>query len=45
MSLTVRRHPDWTPRSAPTVKSAEASISTASTPRYDQRSYWFSSGL
>ena len=27
------------------VKSAAASISTASTPRFDQRSYWPSSGL
>ena len=40
MSLTVSRQPASTPRSAPTVKSAAASISTASTPRFDQRSYW-----
>ena len=45
MSLTVSRQPVSTPRSAPTVKSADASISTASTPRFDQRSYWPSSGL
>ena len=31
--------------SRPTVKSAEASISTASTPRFDHRSYCPSSGL
>src|SRR5205807_237962 len=45
MSLTVSRQPAWTARSAPTVKRADASISTASTPRFDQRSYWPSSGL
>ena len=45
MSLTISRQPAWTPRSAPTVKSAAASISTARTPRFDQRSYWPSSGL
>jgi hypothetical protein len=45
MSETVSRQPAWTPRRAPTVKSAAASISTASTPRFDQRSYWPSSGL
>ena len=40
MSLTVRRQPVWTPRSAPSVKSTAASISTARMPRFDQRSYW-----
>ena len=34
-----------TPRSAPTVKSAAASISTPRIPRFDQRSYWPPSGL
>ena len=37
--------PGLTPRIAATVNSAAASISTASTPRFDQRSYWPSSGL
>src|SRR5438874_1286542 len=37
MSLTVRKHADCTPRIAATVKSAAASISTASTPRDDRR--------
>jgi hypothetical protein len=45
MSLTVSRQPACTPRSAPIVNSADASISTARTPRFDQRSYWPSSGL
>src|SRR5437660_702647 len=45
MSLTVSRQPACTPRIAPTVNSAAASISTASTPRFDQRSYCPSSGL
>src|SRR5207302_1407232 len=45
MSLTVNRQPAWTPRIAPTVNSAAASISTPRTPRFDHRSYWPSSGL
>src|SRR5581483_7928227 len=45
MSETVSRQPLSTPRSAPIVNSAAASISTARTPRFDQRSYWPSSGL
>ena len=45
LSLTVRKLADWTPRIAPTVKSAAASISTASTPRDDHRSYCPSFGL
>src|SRR5207248_5489874 len=45
MSLTVSRQPPCTPRNAATVNSAAASISTARTPRFDQRSYWPSSGL
>ena len=44
-SLTVSRQPAFTLRSAPSVKSTAASISTARMPRSDQRWYWPSSGL
>ena len=45
LPLTVQKQPASTPRSAATVKSAAASISTARTPRAAQRSYWPSFGL
>ncbi len=44
VSLTASRQPACTPRSAATVKSVAASISTASSPRADQRANRPSSG-